>query len=251
MILVKTAGEIERIHMAGQAVAGALQELRERARPGVTTRELDRVAEEALRRRGCEPAFKGYRGYPASLCASPNEVVVHGIPSERRLEEGDILSVDLGARYEGYYGDAAMTIPVGAVSVEARQLIAAAEEALRCGIEAARPGNRIGDVSHAIQASAESAGYAVVRDFVGHGIGRSLHEDPQVPNFGKPGVGHRLAPGMVLAIEPMLNAGTWRVEVLEDGWTVVTGDRRLSAHAEHTVAITADGPRVLTGAAAG
>jgi len=251
MVLIKTAREIAKIRMAAQAVAETLRELRELVRPGATTAELDRFAEGALRARGCEPAFKGYRGYPATICASPNEVVVHGIPSDRPLADGDILSVDLGARYEGWHGDAAVTIPVGTVATGARQLIGAVEGALARGIEAARPGNRLGDVSHAIQVAAEGLGYAVVRDFVGHGIGRSLHEDPQVPNFGKPGVGPRLAAGMVLAIEPMINEGTWRVEVLGDGWTVVTGDRRRSAHAEHTVAVTADGPEILTLPAAG
>jgi methionyl aminopeptidase len=192
------------------------------------------------------PAFKGYRGFPASICASPNEVVVHGFPSERQLEEGDILSLDLGAEYRGYYGDAALTVPVGRVSLEAERLLRVTEEALRRGVEQARPGNRLHDISWAIQSCAEEAGYGVVREYVGHGIGRSMHEDPQVPNFGRPGSGPRLQAGMVLAIEPMINAGTAAVELLEDGWTVVTADRRLSAHFEHTVAIREEGPDVLT-----
>jgi methionyl aminopeptidase len=249
MIQLKTAGEIEKMRQAGQAVAETLEGLRALVRPGVTTRELDRFAEEALRSRGMRPAFKGYRGYPASICASPNEVVVHGIPSERRLEEGDILSIDLGAEYAGYYGDAALTLPVGRVSQAAERLLQVTEEALERGLEQARPGNRLHDISWAIQQCAEGAGYGVVRDYVGHGIGRAMHEDPQVPNVGRPGSGPRLQAGMVLAIEPMVNAGTADVELLGDGWTVVTADRRLSAHFEHTVAIGERGPEVLTRAA--
>lgn len=246
MIILKTATEIAKMRRAGEAVADTLRELGARVRPGVTTRELERLAEDALRARGCVPAFKGYRGFPGSICASPNEVVVHGFPCDRPLAEGDIISVDLGAVAEGYYGDAAVTWPVGRVSAEARRLLDAGREALRRGVEQARVGNRLQDISWAIQSCAEAAGYGVVRDFVGHGIGRSLHEDPQVPNVGRPGCGPRLAAGMVLAIEPMLNAGTGDVEVLEDGWTVVTGDRRLSAHFEHTVAIREEGPEILT-----
>jgi len=249
MIQIKTAGEIERMRQAGQAVAQTLAGMTERVRPGVTTRELDRFAGEALRARGMRAAFKGYRGYPANICASLNEVVVHGIPSDRALEEGDVLSLDLGAEFEGYYGDAAVTLPVGRVSASAERLLRVTEEALRRGIEQARPGNRLHDISWAIQSCAEEAGYGVVRDYVGHGIGRAMHEDPQVPNFGRPGSGPRLQPGMVLAIEPMVNAGGAAVELLEDGWTVVTADRRLSAHFEHTVAIREQGPEILTLAA--
>jgi methionyl aminopeptidase len=249
MIQLKTAGEIEKMRQAGQAVAETLEGLRALVRPGVTTRELDRFAEDALRARGMRPAFKGYRGYPASICASPNEVVVHGIPSERRLEEGDILSIDLGAEYDGYFGDAALTVPVGRVSRPAERLLQVTEEALSRGVEQARPGNRLHDISWAIQKCAEEAGYGVVRDYVGHGIGRAMHEDPQVPNVGRPGSGPRLQAGMVLAIEPMVNAGGAAVELLEDGWTVVTADRRLSAHFEHTVAIREGGPEILTLAA--
>lgn len=246
MIQIKTAGEIEKMRQAGRAVAETLEGLRALARPGVTTRELDRFAEEALRARGMRPAFKGYRGFPASICASLNEVVVHGIPSDRRLEEGDILSIDLGAEHEGYYGDAALTLPIGRVSAAAGRLLQVTEEALARGLEQARPGNRLHDISWAIQSCAEEAGYGVVRDYVGHGIGRAMHEDPQVPNVGRPGSGPRLQAGMVLAIEPMVNAGTAEVRLLEDGWTVVTADRRLSAHFEHTVAIREEGPDVLT-----
>ncbi|HEY5998858.1 MAG TPA: type I methionyl aminopeptidase [bacterium] len=246
MIQIKTAEEIERMREAGLAVAQTLAGLRELVRPGVTTRELDRYAESTLRARGMRPAFKGYRGYPASICASPNEVVVHGIPSERRLAEGDILSIDVGAEFEGYFGDAAVTLPVGRIAPEAERLLRVTEEALARGLEQARPGNRLHDISWAIQSCAEEAGYGVVRDYVGHGIGRAMHEDPQVPNYGRPGSGPRLQAGMVLAIEPMINAGGAGVEVLADGWTVVTADRRLSAHFEHTVAIREEGPDVLT-----
>jgi len=246
MIQIKTAGEIERMRQAGQAVAETLEGMRDLVRPGLTTRELDRFAEQRLRARGMRPAFKGYRGFPASICASPNEVVVHGFPSDRPLGEGDILSLDLGAEYQGYYGDAALTVPVGRVSPEAERLLRVTEEALRRGIEQARPGNRLHDISWAIQSCAEEAGYGVVREYVGHGIGRSMHEEPQIPNVGRPGSGPRLQAGMVLAIEPMINAGTAAVELLEDGWTVVTADRRLSAHFEHTVAIGDEGPEILT-----
>jgi methionyl aminopeptidase len=246
MIQIKTAEEIGRMRQASQAVAETLEGMRELVRPGLTTRELDRFAERRLRARGMRPAFKGYRGFPASICASPNEVVVHGFPSDRPLEEGDILSLDLGAEYQGYYGDAALTVPVGRVSPEAVRLLRVTEEALRRGVEQARPGNRLHDISWAIQSCAEEAGYGVVREYVGHGIGRAMHEDPQVPNVGRPGSGPRLQAGMVLAIEPMINAGTADVELLEDGWTVVTADRRLSAHFEHTVAIGDEGPEILT-----
>jgi methionyl aminopeptidase len=246
MIQIKTAGEIERMRQAGQAVAEALEGMRAMVRPGLTTRELDRYAEESLRARGMRPAFKGYRGFPANICASPNEVVVHGFPSDRPLEEGDILSLDLGAEYQGYYGDAALTVPVGQVSAEAARLLRVTEDALLRGVGQARPGNRLHDISWAIQSCAEGAGYGVVRDYVGHGIGRAMHEDPQIPNVGRPGSGPRLQVGMVLAIEPMVNAGTAAVELLEDGWTVVTADRRLSAHFEHTVAIGEGGPEILT-----
>lgn len=246
MIYLKSREEIEKIRKACRLVAQALERLRAAIRPGVTTEELDRVAEDFIRRHGGLPAFKGYRGYPKSLCVSVNEEVVHGIPGDRRLKEGDIVSLDLGVIMDGYYGDAAITVPVGRVSELAQRLLKVTEEALYRGIEQARPGNRLTDISHAIQRHVEAAGFSVVRDFVGHGIGRELHEDPQVPNFGPPNQGPRLRPGMVLAIEPMVNAGTWRVKILENQWTVVTADGELSAHFEHTVAVTEDGPEILT-----
>lgn len=246
MIHIRTREEIEKIRRSSRLVARALREIRQAIRPGVTTEELDRVAEEVITKGGGRPAFKGYRGYPASLCASVNDEVVHGIPDKRRLKEGDIVSLDLGVLMDGYYGDAAITVPVGRVSKLARRLLEVTEEALYRGIEKARVGNRLFDISHAIQRRVEEAGFSVVRDFVGHGIGRNLHEEPQVPNFGPPGQGPRLVEGMVLAIEPMVNTGTWRVRVLDNGWTVVTEDGGLSAHFEHTVAITESGPEILS-----
>ncbi|RLB02682.1 MAG: type I methionyl aminopeptidase [Deltaproteobacteria bacterium] len=246
MINIRTPQEIAKIRKSSSLVARALQKVREAIRPGVTTAELDRIAEETIRRGGGVPAFKGYRGFPASLCVSVNEEVVHGIPGRRRLKEGDIVSLDLGVLMDGYYGDAAITVPVGEVSELAKRLLQVTEEALYRGIEKARAGNRLFDISHAIQRWVEAAGFSVVRDFVGHGIGRALHEEPQVPNFGPPNQGPRLDVGMVLAIEPMVNTGTWRVRVLENGWTVVTADGGLSAHFEHTVAITEGGPEILS-----
>ncbi len=215
-------------------------------RPGVTTGELDRAAREFLERRGATPAFLGYMGFQHTLCVSINEEVVHGIPSERRLEEGDIVGIDCGALLEGFFGDHAWTFPVGRVSEPAKRLLEVTEKALYEGIAAAMTKNRLFDISHAIQACAEEAHYSVVRDFVGHGIGTSLHEEPQVPNFGQPGTGMRLRAGLTLALEPMINEGTHEVEVLEDGWTVVTKDRKLSAHFEHTIAITDEGPLILS-----
>lgn len=250
MIILKTPQEIELIAQASRIVALTIAFLRERVKPGITTADLDRWAEEFIVREGGRPAFKGYRGYPATLCTSVNEEVVHGIPSPRkRLEEGDIIGIDVGAIVEGYYGDAAVTVPVGQISEAAAHLIRVTEEALAAGLEQVKVGNRLSDVSHAIQTVAEREGYSVVTDFVGHGIGRNLHEDPQVPNFGKPGEGPRLKEGLVLAIEPMVNIGKSDVEVLDDRWTVVTRDRKLSAHFEHTIALTVEGPKVLTRAA--
>ena len=246
MINLRTKEEIEKLRRSNRLVAQALLKVREAIRPGVTTAELDRIAEETIRKGGGRPAFKGYRGYPANLCVSVNEEVVHGIPGPRRLQEGDIVSLDLGVLMDGYYGDAAITVPVGKVSEEAQKLIKVREEALHKGIEKARVGNRLYDISHAIQSWVESFGFSVVRDFVGHGIGRQLHEEPQVPNFGPPNQGPRLMVGMVLAIEPMVNAGGWQVKVREDGWTVVTADGSLSAHFEHTIAITEEGPDILS-----
>ena len=227
-------------------VAQVLRALREAITPGITTKELDQMAEHALRAAGATPAFKGYRGYPATLCVSINEEVVHGIPGARPLQEGEIVSLDLGVYLDGYYGDAAITVPVGTVAEEAARLLEVTQQALAKGIEQARDGNRLFDISHTIQSWAESQGFSVVRDFVGHGIGHNLHEDPQVPNFGPPHHGPRLRPGMVLAIEPMINAGTWEVTILADNWTVVTADRALSAHFEHTIAITDAAADILT-----
>ena len=246
MIIIKSRSEIEKMRVACQIVAGALEGLRDKVKPGVTTAELDRYAEEYIRKQGALPAFKGYLGYPNSLCASVNEVVVHGIPSKRVLKEGEIIGLDLGALVGGFYGDAALTLPVGEVSDELRRLMEVTEACLMRAIERAVPGNRVSDISNAVQTHAESNGYSVVRDFVGHGIGRKLHEDPQVPNFGPVGQGPRLKAGMTLAIEPMINMGVSHTVVLEDGWTAVTLDRKPSAHFEHTVAITDNGPEILT-----
>jgi methionyl aminopeptidase len=229
-------------------VAEVLEILKNEVKAGVSTDDLDKLADESIRSRGAIPAFKGYRNYPKTLCASINDQVVHGIPSARRLKDGDIIGLDLGAIVGGFYGDSAITVPVGSVSPEARRLIEATERALMLGIEQAVVGNRLSDISHAVQAYVEGAGFSVVTDFVGHGIGRQLHEEPQVPNYGKAGQGPRLQPGMVLAIEPMVNAGKSAVRILEDRWTAVTQDGSLSAHFEHTIAIQAKGPaRVLSG----
>ncbi len=247
---LKSKDDLERMRRAGQIVAEVLQRLQAEAKPGVTTLDLDRIAEEMTRKRGAIPAFKGYRVgtrvFPASLCVSINEEVVHGIPASRALKEGDIVGLDFGVVVEGYYGDAAVTVPVGKIAREAQHLLDATRESLWEGIRTIKVGSRLGDLSHAIQRYAESAGLSVVREFVGHGIGRRLHEEPQVPNFGEPGRGRLLREGMVLAIEPMLNLGEPGVLVKDDGWTAVTRDGSLSAHFEHSVAITAEGPMVLT-----
>jgi len=251
MIQLKAPEEIEIMRAASVIVAEVLAELKAMVRPGISTEDLDRVAEDLTRKKGAVPAFKGYevanRVFPASLCVSINDEVVHGIPSTLRvLREGDIVGLDFGVRYKGFYGDSAVTVPVGKVSAEATELMRTTKEALEAGIEEARPGRRIGDVSAAIQARAERGKFAIVRDFVGHGIGRRLHEDPQVPNFGQADRGIRLREGMVLAIEPMLNAGGPEVHVKDDGWTAVTSDGSLSAHFEHSVAIVEGGPYVLS-----
>ncbi|MBI5379730.1 MAG: type I methionyl aminopeptidase [Nitrospirae bacterium] len=247
MIILKSPEEIARMEVAGRVVAETLAAIREFVRPGMTTLNLDRFAEECIRKAGAKPAFKGYRGYPYTICASVNSEVVHGLPSaDRRLKEGDIIGIDLGVVVDGYYGDAAVTLPLGKVGGEALRLLRVTEESLERAIAKARAGNHLSDISHAVQSYVEAQGYSVVVDFVGHGIGRNLHEDPQVPNFGEEGKGPKLRPGMVLAIEPMVNAGGSEVEILEDQWTVVTRDGSLSAHFEHTVAITGNGPRVLT-----
>jgi len=231
---------------SGGIVAAVLQSLREMVKPGITTIDLERHAEAEIKRRKAVAAFKGYKGYPFCLCTSVNEQVVHGMPSKRVLNDGDIISIDVGVFIDGFYGDAAITVPVGAVNGAAIRLIEITAISLDRGIEAARIGNRLFDISSAIQRCVEAEGFSVVRDFVGHGIGRALHEPPQVPNFGPPGVGEKLKAGMVIAIEPMINAGGYKVKVLGDGWTAVTEDGALSAHFEHTVAITQEGPLVLT-----
>lgn len=247
MIVLKTGRELAVMREACRISYGALQEIGKAVEPGVTTAELDRLAEAYIRSKGAVPNFKGYEGYPATACISINNEVIHGIPSKKRkLVEGDIVSVDLGALYEGYHGDNAATFAVGTVSDEAKRLMDTTRESLYEGIRAARAGGRIGDISHAIQAYVEAHGYSVVRQYVGHGVGTSLHEAPEVPNFGSPGRGVRLLPGMTIAIEPMVNVGGPAVRVLPDGWTVLTSDGSLSAHFEHTVAITADGPQILT-----
>lgn len=246
MIIYKSEAEIEMMRQSSQIVARILSELKEMIRPGLETRELDSYAETRARELGAVPAFKGYRGYPASLCVSVNEEIVHGIPSGRRLQEGDLVSLDFGVVYEGFYGDAALTVPVGEVSDLARKLIEVAERAFYRGLEELKIGQRLSDVSAAIQQEVERGGFSVIRAFVGHGIGRSLHEEPQLPNFGLPGHGPRLKKGLTLAIEPMIAAGHWEVEVLSDGWTAVTKDRSLSAHYEHTVALTEHGVEILT-----
>ncbi len=245
-IILKSPPEIEKMRGSNRIVAEILEEIKRKVRPGVTTLELDELAEGLAARHKARPAFKGYNGYPATLCTSVNEEVIHGIPSSRVLEEGDILSLDFGVVYDGFYGDAAVTVPVGEISAEARRLVRTAEEALYLAIEQARSGNRLLDISAAVQRHVESRSFSVVRDFVGHGIGKSLHEKPQVPNFGVPGRGVRLKPGMTLAIEPMINAGRPEVRVLEDGWTAVTKDGSLSAHFEHSVAILENGPVILS-----
>jgi methionyl aminopeptidase len=246
MIELKSANQLDRMRNAGRIVAETLALMRELAKPGITTLELDRTAEEYIRAQGGIPAFKGYNGFPATLCTSVNEQVVHGIPSLRYLESGDIISIDCGAFIDGYFGDAAVTLPIGEVGEDLQKLLRVTNESLMLGIAQAKLGNRLYDVSYAVQTHVEANGFSVVRDYVGHGIGRAMHEDPQIPNFGKPGRGPRLEVGMALAIEPMVNMGTYEVQTLKDHWTVVTKDSRQSAHFEHTVAITENGPEILT-----
>lgn len=248
VIIFKTKDEILTMEKASRLVADTLSTLMESVRPGISTDDLDRIAEECICSRGGTPAFKGYRKFPKTLCASVNDQVVHGIPGKLNLKEGDIIGLDLGAIVDGFYGDSAVTIPVGGVQPQVAVLLRVTEEALHKGIEQARVGNRLSDISHAIQTHAEAGGFSVVTDFVGHGIGRQLHEEPQIPNYGKPGQGPRLQVGMVLAIEPMINMGGSAITVLDDHWTAVTKDGSLSAHFEHTIAIQPEGPpRILTG----
>jgi methionyl aminopeptidase len=246
MIVIKSESEIEIMRKSGRITGSLLNKLRKILRPGVTTKELDKFAEDFIRKRGAVPAFKGYGGYPASLCASINEEVVHGIPSKRRLKDGDIIGLDTGAIYKGYYSDAAITVPVGKITEEKKRLIRITEEAFYRGIEKARPGNRLSDISSAIQKYVEKNGFSIVREFCGHGVGRMLHEDPQIPNYGEPNRGPRLKPGMTFAIEPMVNAGTYRVKILSNGWTAVTADGRPSSHFENTIVITDERPEILT-----
>jgi methionyl aminopeptidase len=246
VIVCKSPAEIEQMRAANQLVARVLEDLAAMVAPGVSTADLDAAAEAKVRAAGAEPAFKGYRGYPATLCASVNEQVVHGIPNRRALEAGDIVSLDMGVKLNGYYGDSAVTVAVGAVDDEVRRLLRVTQEALEAGIAQVKVGGRISDIGHAIQQVVEAQGFSVVREFVGHGIGAALHEEPQIANYGEPGRGPRLAEGMTLAIEPMVNMGKPAVRVLADGWTAVTKDGSLSAHFEHTVAVTKNGPDVLT-----
>lgn len=246
MIILKSKEEVAKIATASRIVAEALEALRAYLKPGMTTKDLDLFVEKEIRERGGTPAFKGYRNYPATICISVNEEVVHGIPSDKVIKEGDIVGLDLGAIYDGFYGDSAVTVAVGEVKPEAKRLIEVTKDSLYAGIEQAREGNRLSDISHAVQSHVERAGFSVVTDFVGHGIGRSLHEEPQIPNFGPPGRGPRLKEGMVLAIEPMVNMGKAAVRVLEDRWTAVTVDGSLSAHFEHTIAVTKEGPVILS-----
>jgi methionyl aminopeptidase len=247
MIIHKSAEEIERMRRAGRVVAATIDRLVGEVRAGVTTAQLDDLAEEAIRSAGAVPSFKGYRGFPRSICTSVNEQVVHGIPGSRLLKSGDLLSLDVGAIWEGYHADSAVSVFVGEPpSAEAEKLVLVTEESLEAGIAQIRPGGRLSDVSHAVQEVAEGAGFSVVREYVGHGIGRSLHEDPQIPNYGPPGRGPELRRGLVVAVEPMVNLGGWETRVLADEWTVVTADGSLSAHFEHTIALTDQGTEILT-----
>jgi methionyl aminopeptidase len=246
MIVKKTPAEIDKMARAGEILVRTMDLLAGKVRPGVTTADLDAAAEKFIRSQGATPAFKGYRGFPGSICASPNSMVVHGIPGSYRLNRGDILTVDIGVILGGWVADAAITHPIGNVTPIARQLLATTRASLFCAVEQCVPGNRLGDVSHAVQQRVEADGFSVIRDLVGHGIGRDMHEDPQIPNYGEPGDGPLLEEGMVLAVEPMVNAGSHPIRVASDNWSVYSQDGSLAAHFEHTVAITGDGPRILT-----
>ncbi len=246
MINIKSDWEIELLRKANRIDAEVLQILKAHCIPGITTGELDRIAEEEIKKRGALPGFKGYYGYPATLCASINDIIIHGIPGKRKLKEGDIISLDLGTIYEGYYGDAAITVAVGQISKEAQKLMEVTEKSLHKGIDAALPGNRVGNISNAVQRFVESNGFSVIREFTGHGIGAKLHEQPAVPNFGNKGTGPILKEGMTIAIEPMVTVGGWETQTLEDGWTVKTQDGSLSAHFEHTILIKNGGAEILS-----
>ncbi|WP_432667292.1 type I methionyl aminopeptidase [Wukongibacter baidiensis] len=246
MIILKSQTEIEKMKIAGNIVGKTHEELKKHIKPGITTKELDQIAEDTIRSLGGIPAFKGYGGFPASICASVNEEVVHGIPGLKKLKDGDIISIDIGSIYDGYYGDAAKTYPVGEISDDAKNLIEVTRDSFFEGLKFCKEGFRLSDVSHAIQKYVEDNGFSIVRDYVGHGIGANMHEDPQIPNFGPAGKGPRLRTGMALAIEPMVNMGTYKVKTLLDNWTVVTVDGKLSAHYEHTLIITEDEPLILT-----
>ncbi|MBC5801258.1 MAG: type I methionyl aminopeptidase [Candidatus Eremiobacteraeota bacterium] len=246
MITMKSAREIEIMRRSGKITSSVLAMLLRSAKPGMTLREVDRLAEKGIREQGGIPTFKGYRGFPASICASVNEVVVHGIPGDRVLRDGDILSIDIGTTFQKYVSDSAATVAIGTITAEAKRLLHVTQECLMLGIAAMQKGNRLSDIGHAVQRHAEKNGYGVVRALVGHGVGRSMHEEPQVPNWGRPGEGIILRPGLVLAIEPMITQGTYEVRSLTDGWTIVTADGKLAAHFEHTIALTEEGPRILT-----
>ena len=246
MIICKTPREIEIMREAGKIVALTHQELKKHIAPGITTKELDDIAEKFIRNNHAVPSFKGYNGFPGSICASVNEELVHGIPSNRVLKDGDIISLDIGAKYNGYHGDSAWTYPVGSIDEETQKLLDVTEQSLFEGLKEAKPGERLSNISHAIQTYAESNGFSIVREYVGHGIGQDLHEDPQIPHYGPPNIGPRLKPGMVLCVEPMVNAGSRYVKTLADNWTVVTVDGKMCAHFEHTIAITETGYEILT-----
>lgn len=246
MVTLKSAREIETMRRSGKITAKVLADLMAAVRPGMTTGDLDAMAEKGIRELGGIPTFKGYHNYPSSICASVNDEVVHGMPGSRMLKEGDLLSIDIGTTFEGYVSDSAVTVPVGNISQAAQRLLTVTQECLMVGIAQMQAGNRLGDIGAAVQNHAESHGYGVVRELVGHGVGTAMHEEPQVPNYGKAGSGIELRPGLVLAIEPMITEGDFKVEILKDGWTVVTADGKLAAHFEHTIAVTEDGPKILT-----
>jgi len=246
MISIKSPDEIEKIKKAGSILNKVIEKLKAHLKPGLTTNEIDTLAEKLIISFGCKPAFKGYRGFPASVCISINEEIVHGIPSGRVINHGDLVSIDLGVEFEGYFADAATTCPIGKLNGEVKKLVEVTKDALHLGIKKATNGNHLSDISSAIQQHVETNGFSVVRDFVGHGIGKSIHEEPEIPNFGRPHLGPKLEAGMVLAIEPMVNVGTWEIEILDNGWTAVTKDRALSAHFEHTIAVGKDKAEILT-----